>query len=201
MSAGVKSTASIVGAGDILEFWFGPPDVRASGFSRKVWFKKDPEFDNEIRERFLATHEAAARGDLDSWTESAQGCLALLILLDQFPRNLFRGDARSYATDAKARNLAEEALGRGFEQTLGPLERGFLYLPFEHSERLEDQVRAVVLVESLPDRGDIAIWKKSAQRHYEIIARFGRFPHRNAILGRASTEEELAFLEEPDSAF
>ena len=201
MSGGAKSSAAIAGMGDVLEFWFGPPEVRASGLSRELWFKKDPEFDSQIRERFLATHEAAARGDLDSWIDSARGCLALLILLDQFPRNLFRGDARSYATDAKARNLAEEALGRGFEQTLGPLERGFLYLPFEHSERLEDQVRAVVLVESLPDRGDIAIWKKSAQRHYEIIARFGRFPHRNAILGRASTEEELAFLEEPDSAF
>ncbi len=201
MSAGLKSTASIVGAGDILEFWFGPPDVRASGLSRKVWFKKDPEFDNEIRERFLATHEAAARGDLDSWTESAQGCLALLILLDQFPRNLFRGDARSFATDAKAHAVAQKTFERGFEQNLSPLERGFVYLPFEHSERLEDQVRAVMLVESLPDGEGMAEWKKSAHRHYEIIARFGRFPHRNAVMGRPSTEEELAFLQEPHSTF
>lgn len=188
-------------AAEILEFWFGTPDDPSWGGNREAWWRKDADFDDDIATRFLATHEAAARGDLDSWTGTAAGSLALLILLDQFPRNLFRGEARTYDTDAKARTVAQAALDRGFEDGLTEIQRWFLYLPFQHSERLDDQLRSMTLYDRLSEGGDNANTKKSAQRHYEIVVRFGRFPHRNAVLGRPSTEEELAFLKEPNSSF
>ncbi len=194
-------TRTAVQAADILEFWFGTPDDPSWGKNRKAWWSKDADFDDDVRSRFLARHEAAARGDLDSWTGTAAGSLALLILLDQFPRNLFRGKARTYDTDAKARAVAQAALDQGFEHGLTEIQRWFLYMPFQHSERLDDQLHSLTLYDRLSEDGDNANTKKSAQRHYEIVVRFGRFPHRNAVLGRSSTEEELAFLKEPNSSF
>lgn len=194
-------TAATTDIAEILEFWFGTPDDPSWGRNCEAWWRKDADFDDDIRRCFLATHEVAARGDLDSWTGTAAGSLALLILLDQFPRNLFRGEARTYDTDAKARAVAQAALDRGFEDGLTETHRWFLYMPFQHSERLDDQLHSLTLYDRLSEDGDNANTKKSAQRHYEIVVRFGRFPHRNAVLGRASTEEELAFLKEPDSSF
>jgi len=168
---------------DIVSFWqnAGP----------KRWFEKDPAFDQEIRDRFLAAHESAAAGQLTAWESSAQGALALLILLDQFPRNMFRGQARAFATDPLARSIAAGALVRGFDaQALAGM-RGFFYLPFEHSEDLADQARAVAFYKTMGDADGL----KWAELHAGIIRRFGRFPHRNSVLGRATTPEEQAFLD------
>ena len=167
---------------DVVAFW------REAGPKR--WFNKDPAFDEEIRRRFLATHEAAAAGKLRGWEDNAQGALALLILLDQFPRNMFRGDARTFATDPLARAVAAAALVKGFDSQFPDL-RSFFYLPFEHSEDLADQERALALYRAACDDDDL----KWAQTHADIIRRFGRFPHRNAVLGRSTTPEEQAFLD------
>lgn len=162
----------------------------------RKWFAKDEAFDADIRARFEPLHLAASRGDLQAWAETAEGALALLILLDQFPRNLYRGSAHAFATDPLARSVAEAALSRGFDQALDPAMRPFVYLPFEHSERLEDQDRAVELCcahhAASGDQGTLD-W---AILHRNIIVRFGRFPHRNHCLGRATTPEEQAFLDE-----
>jgi uncharacterized protein (DUF924 family) len=194
-------TRTVAQSAEILEFWFGTPNDSSWGQNRKAWWLKDAAFDDEVRARFLATHEAAARGDLDSWAGTAAGSLALLILLDQFPRNMFRGEARTYDTDAQARAVAKAALDQGFEDGLTDMQRMFLYMPFQHSERLDDQLRSLTLYDGLSEDGGNADYQKSAQRHYEIVVRFGRFPHRNVVLGRSSTEEELAFLKEPNSSF
>jgi uncharacterized protein (DUF924 family) len=167
---------------DIIAFW------RAAGPDR--WFEKDAGFDDEIRRRFLAVHEAAAAGKLNAWEQNAEGALALLILLDQFPRNMFRGDARTFATDRQARAAASRALLNGFDGAFPDL-RSFFYLPFEHSEDLADQERSVALYQAAGDADDL----KWAELHADIIRRFGRFPHRNAVLGRATTPEEQAFLD------
>ena len=167
---------------DIIGFW------RAAG--PKKWFEKDTAFDEEIRRRFLPVHEAAAAGKLAAWEESAEGTLALLILLDQFPRNMFRGSARAFATDAQARAITAGALLKGFDGVI-PDMRSFFYLPFEHSEDLADQERGVALYKAAGDADGL----KWAELHADIIRRFGRFPHRNAILGRATTPEEQAFLD------
>ena len=167
----------------LLRFWqdAGP----------KRWFRHDPDFDADFRARFLAAHEAAAAGRLDHWLASAEGALALVLLLDQFPRNAFRGTARVYATDAKARAASDAAIRAGFDRTLPEDLRQFFYLPFAHSESLEDLERCVVLNE--PAGGEALRW---ARHHRDIVARFGRFPHRNAVLGRPSTPEEERFLSE-----
>lgn len=184
---------------DILDFWFGPPQAR--GKSRPEWFRKDETFDAEIRRRFGALHAAAALGELECWRAEPLSMLALIVVLDQFSRNLHRGDARSFAQDPHALACAREAIARGDDARLAPVERQFLYLPFEHSEDLADQDRAVELMGALDafdaTRG-LARW---AERHRVIIRRFGRFPHRNALLGRASTAEEAEFLKGPGSSF
>ncbi|HEX6980895.1 MAG TPA: DUF924 family protein [Alphaproteobacteria bacterium] len=190
----------------VLDFWFLSPGDPEYGRMRKIWFAKDAAFDAEIRARFLADHEAAARGAYDAHAGTADGALALVILLDQFPRNLFRDDRRAFATDAKAREIANMALARAFDRQLRPVERMFLYLPFEHSEDLADQERAVALMESLPATPEFSEAVRAevidyARRHRDIVARFGRFPHRNAALGRTSTPEETAFLAQPGSRF
>jgi uncharacterized protein (DUF924 family)/acyl-CoA thioesterase FadM len=192
---------------EVIDFWFGPPGSPARGRHRDCWFRRDPAvdpdtFDAEIRDRFLATHEAAAEGRLDHWLASPDGALALCVTLDQFPRNMFRGTPRAYATDAKVRALAGEALALGHDRVVPLSARLFFYLPFEHAENLDDQERAVALFRAAfegTERGPRAI--ESALRHHEIVARFGRFPHRNEILGRASTLEEVEFLKEPNSSF
>ena len=169
-------------AADVVAFW-----VKAGP---KAWFSKSEAFDAEIRERFDALHHAAARGELDGWAETAQGALALLLLLDQFPRNLFRGSPHAFAADPLARKIARRAVDRGFDSQVDPALRQFFYLPFEHSEHLEDQDHGAALCAASGDP-DLVKWAKI---HRDIIARFGRFPHRNESLGRTTTDEERAFL-------
>jgi uncharacterized protein (DUF924 family) len=188
-------------ADDVLAFWFGRRDDPDHGRFREFWFRGPPEFDGLVRERFLADHEAAVAGALDALRESARGSLAMVLLLDQFPRNMFRGNARAFATDPHALAVADEALVRGFDRDLGTLQRLFLYLPFEHSESLDVQLQSVALIGGLDDHENTERSMQSAHRHLEIIERFGRFPHRNAVLGRPSTPEETAFLKEPNSSF
>ena len=187
---------------DVLHFWFGAPGTEICGSFREAWFKKDPAFDDESRRHFLGTTEAAARGELDRWLADREGALALVVLLDQFPRNLHRGSPKAFAADAKAREVASTAIARGFDMQCLSCERMFFYLPFEHSEDLADQQRSVELFKRLaeddPSRAEIVPY---ALRHQEIIQRFGRFPHRNAALGRESTDDEIAFLKEPMSSF
>lgn len=182
---------------EILEFWFGSAELTQAIEYREAWFQKSDAFDAEIRQRFAADVELAISGELDGMAGSPQGALALLLLLDQFPRNLFRGTARAFAGDARARKIANAAIARGFEAAMSQRHRVFLYLPFEHSEDLRDQERSVILFATLDDpRGyDYAV------RHRDIVARFGRFPHRNAALGRESTPEEIEFLTTPGSSF
>jgi uncharacterized protein (DUF924 family) len=172
--------------GDVIAFW------REAGPSR--WFRKDEAFDREFRDRFLSLHEAASRGDLDhieDWQRTAEGALALCILLDQFPRNAFRGTPRMFATDAKALDVARAALRSGFDAQVDGDLRQFFYLPFMHSEQLADQDLCVEFTSRIGE--DSA---RYARMHRDIIARFGRFPHRNAVLGRVTTPEEQRFLDE-----
>lgn len=173
----------IASADEIVSFW------QKAGPDR--WFNKDIAFDNEIRDRFLDTYEAAAAGKLAEWEQSAHGALALLILLDQFPRNMFRGDARAFATDPLARAITAGAIIRGFDSQVPKDLRGFFYLPFEHSEDLADQERCIALNKAAGDADNL----KWAELHADIIRRFGRFPHRNAALGRVTSLEEQAFLD------
>ncbi|HZP69978.1 MAG TPA: DUF924 family protein [Pseudolabrys sp.] len=173
----------IAGADDVVSFW------QEAGPDR--WFDKDPAFDAEIRARFLATHEAAAAGQLSEWEQTAHGALALLILLDQFPRNMFRGEARAFATDPLARAIAAGAIIRGFDSQVPKQLRNFFYLPFEHSEDLADQERCIALNKAAGDAENL----KWAEIHADIIRRFGRFPHRNAALGRTTTQDEQTFLD------
>jgi len=172
----------------LLQFW------RDAGAGR--WFKHDPAFDAAFRERFLAAHEAAVAGELSDWGASAEGALALVLLLDQFPRNAFRDTPRMYASDAQARAVADAALQRGFDREVEPALRQFFYLPFMHSERLPDLERCVALNR---EQGGESL--RYALHHRDIVERFGRFPHRNAVLGRTSTEEEIDFLKTPGSSF
>jgi uncharacterized protein (DUF924 family) len=186
---------------EILAFWFGGEEKIGAAEFRAVWFTRDDEFDAEIERRFAQDHEKAAAGELDGWLETPRGALALVILLDQFPRNLFRGSPRAFATDAKARATAREAIRRGFDQRVSQVERWFFYLPFEHSEDPEDQRFSLSLFYTLgDDEGSRKVYDY-AVRHKEIIDRFGRFPHRNETLGRASTTEEEEFLSQPGSSF
>jgi len=167
----------------VVAFW------RDAG--RGKWFGRDEAFDAAIRERFEPAHFAAARRELDGWAGTAEGVLALLLLLDQFPRNLFRSTAHQFATDPLARLFAEDAIAAGLDREAEPALRAFFYLPFEHSEELADQARSVELFQALGDP-DTLDW---AHRHQEVIRRFGRFPHRNAALGRRTTPEEQAYLD------
>ena len=187
--------------GNVLSFWFGPPDSAERGRPRPCWFKKDEQFDQEIRNRFLALHESAHGGALAAWERTPLAALALIVALDQFPRNMFRGEARAFAADALALAVARRAVDQGFDALLRPVERTFVYLPFEHAEDLASQRRSLALYTGLAGESGTAGNLEYARRHYEIIARFGRFPHRNAMLGRDSTPEEEAFLLQPGSSF
>ena len=166
---------------DVVQFWTdaGPPK----------WFAKDAEFDRTFRDRFIADHESAARGELMHWLSTPEGALALVILLDPYPRNAFRGTRRMYDTDAMARKVASTAFAAGYDRVIPPEMRKFLLLPFAHSEDLADQERAVALARRI---GPYDL--ERAQHHRDIVRRFGRFPHRNRILGRESTPEELHYL-------
>lgn len=185
----------------ILNFWFGEPTDENYGKPRQVWFQKKPKFDAEIRSQFLADYDRASRGELDDWREDQESCLALILLLDQFPRNLFRGTPKAFATDDRALKTAKYAIARGFDRPLIPVKRWFFYLPLEHSENLEDQYRALGLFRQLSGDPDSASGIDYARRHFEVIQRFGRFPHRNEILGRSPTPQEREFLKQPGSSF
>ena len=180
----------------MLDFWFGPPNDPAREQHRAIWFNGPPEFDEEIRRRFLGDYEAAAANRLAHWEEQPETALALLLLLDQVPRNIFRNLPRAYATDAAARTVADRALARGFDQTVPPSWRIFFYMPLHHGEDLADQQRSVALFAALPGERARGGLRRYGEAYVDVIARFGRFPHRNAILGRESTEAELAFLTE-----
>lgn len=185
----------------ICNFWFLSPEHPDYGKSRPVWFKKDPEFDQLVREQFLDTYWMAARGELHGWHTQPQGCLALVILLDQLPRNMFRDTPQAFATDSQALGVAQHAVDQGWDQQLLAVQRWFMYLPFEHSEDLACQQRSLKLwlqLESDPQSHSAIAY---AQKHYEVIQRFGRFPHRNQLLGRPNTPEEAAFLQQPGSSF
>ncbi len=168
---------------DILAFW------RKAGTDR--WYKKDDAFDADVRRRYFDLWQRASAGKLSEWETSDEGALALVIVLDQFPRNMFRGQAQAFASDGKARDVAARAIARGADARIDPQLVEFLYMPFMHSEHLADQLRCVELFRSAPNPDNL----RYAEEHAEIIRRFGRFPHRNRLLGRATTAEEQAFLE------
>jgi uncharacterized protein (DUF924 family) len=184
-------------ADDVLAFWFG--SGADYGKRQKRWFEKDAAFDAEITRDFLGLYEALA-GNRE-WLDGSRECLARIIVLDQFPRQMFRGTARAFAADSLALESSKLAIERGYDRELMPVEKLFVYLPLEHSEALADQLRACALTEPLakfPETEDVY---RYACAHRDIIARFARFPHRNAILGRVSTPEEVAFLKQPGSSF
>ena len=194
---------------ELLEIWFGddPDDAAVSAAKAELWWGHSPATDEQLRERFGAAASAAAAGELDNWIGSSRGRLALILLLDQLPRAIHRDTPEAFAQDDAARKTAAQGLESGADQLLRPIERLFFYLPFEHSEDLEDQDRSVELFRelalSVPEeqRPTFAGFVDYAKRHREVIARFGRFPHRNRILGRESTAEEIAFLKQPGSSF
>ena len=188
----------------VLDFWFLPPDQPGHGRFRPEWFRKDAAFDDAIRSCFAGLVEEALGGGLRDWESEAEGALARILLLDQFTRTLFRGSARAFAGDAQALTLAQQLVSGGRDKNLPPLKRMFVFLPFEHSEALLDQERSVALFAALrreaQDKALDAAYVY-AERHRDIVERFGRFPHRNDILERVSTPEEIAFLKEPGSSF
>jgi uncharacterized protein (DUF924 family) len=202
MSSGSGPSASLPErAQALLDAWFGPPGDPQRDQRREIWFKGTPEFDAALHDAFLADYEAGAAGKLGSWESLPESGLALVLLLDQIPRNIFRDTPHAYAADPAARAIADRALAQGFDRLVPPVWRLFFYMPFHHSEDLADQRRSVVLFDTLPRNPD----RRGALRRYgrpyvEVIERFGRFPHRNIILGRESTPDEIAFLAEREKA-
>jgi uncharacterized protein (DUF924 family) len=200
---------ALAGIDDILDFWFGPLDEHGSADSEHMarWWKKDPAFDDEIRRRFGDLSRAIDSRRLDSWLDDPRGRLAQIVVLDQFSRNMHRDTPAMFAGDPRALELALEGIARGHDRELSLDQRIFMYTPLVHSEELAHQERAVVLLAALRDsappsaRERVAEVARYAEMHRDIVRRFGRFPHRNAILGRESSAEEIAFLQEPGSRF
>jgi len=185
----------------VLDFWFGAPGSQTRGTARAEWFRKDDEFDNAIRREFGEALAIALAGGFGEWCTTAEGSLARILLLDQFTRNAFRGTPGAFSGDARALATAEHAVERGFDRELPHRERWFVYMPFEHAESVEAQHRSLALFGALArDIGDDdpLVW---ARKHADVVFRFGRYPHRNAILGRASTPEEEAYLRETGAGF
>lgn len=182
------SDSNIASADDVISFWFSEP-------IRKQWFNAGDGLDEDIRQRFLPTWQAARDGQLAHWESSAQGALALVIVLDQLPLNMFRGQAESFSTETASREVAERAIAAGLDQQLQQQQQVMLYMPYMHSESLQHQHRAIELFKAA-GLNDNAKW---AGHHLAIVQRFGRFPHRNALLGRESTPDELAWLASPDA--
>lgn len=180
----------------VLSFWFGK-ELKP----RKEWFTKNPAFDAEVRSRFLSLHEQAIAGQLDSWRNTPEGSLALILLLDQFSRNLFRGQPQAFASDPQALAVAQHAIAQGFDQQVPLIQRVFFYLPLEHSENLAHQAESVRLFQQFENVPELKDYYDYALRHQVVIAQFGRFPHRNEILNRPSTPEEVEFLQQPGSSF
>ncbi|EDX87537.1 conserved hypothetical protein [Synechococcus sp. PCC 7335] len=190
----------------ILSFWFGDSTASDYGHYRKAWFIKDLTFDEQIRNQFLTDTQKAAEGVYENWKALPSSAVALILLLDQFPRNIYRGQPRSFATDAQALEVAQYLVDTGLDRNLIPAYRFFVYLPFEHSEDMNYQDHCVELMQRLiEDVPDLDKGLKGgldyAKRHRDVIKQFGRFPHRNEILGRESTPAELAFLQQPGSRF
>ncbi len=185
----------------VLDFWFAPEGEAEHGTFRRTWFEKQPEFDGACRTHFAALLRDARQGSLDRWAETAEGALALVVLLDQLSRNIHRGTPEAFAADAQALAVARRMVARGFDRVLAPVMRIFVYLPFEHAEDPALQDEAVRLMETLPD----APWRSEVVRfahaHRDVIALYGRFPHRNAILGRTSTPAETEYLAQPGAGF
>lgn len=182
---------------ELLTFWFDSTDPQQMASHKQDWWMKNDAFDQRITKDFSPLFHLAQSGELEEWKKTALGCVGLVLLLDQFPRNMFRGQAEAFDCDPQARALTRHVLSRGFDQTLPIGPRLFLYLPLEHSEDLDDQNQCVELVKSLQDED----YLDYAQQHQKIIAKFGRFPHRNDALGRKSTPEEIEFLKQPGSSF
>lgn len=174
----------LIDSNEIIDFWF-------SERVAKLWFNSTPEFDNEIRQYFESIYLAAKQGKYDHWLATATGCLALVIVLDQFPLNMYRGEMESFASEKQSREVARHALAEHFDEQLNDRQKVFLYMPFMHSENIEDQKRAVALFEAANLDNNL----RFARHHRDIVKRFGRFPHRNRILGRNSTSEELEYLQ------
>ncbi len=177
---------------DIWKLWFQDIDS-------KQWFQKNDEFDVMLRDRFLQHHEKAMQGDYDHWMDDAKGCLSLVVLLDQFSRNIFRGTCNMFASDKKALEMAKHLINEGYDDLFNLHEKVFAYLPFEHSENLKDQEKSLMLFGALGENGKS--FHSYAQAHYDVIKEYGRFPHRNVLLGRESTSEELVYLSDPNSGF
>jgi uncharacterized protein (DUF924 family) len=184
---------------EVLGFWFGPLDEAGHSDAAHTsrWWKKDPAFDTEIRTRFGPLHQAVLAGERDHWLATARGRLAFIIVLDQLSRNMLRGSPQAFAGDERAAEVAVDGIAGRMDHGLSAQERGFFYMPLVHSERLDLQDRAVELFRALGGASSL----KYAEQHREIIRRFARFPHRNAVLGRTSTAEEMAFLQQPGSSF
>lgn len=209
-----NSSSALASASDVLAFWFGtvPPTDAASLQIQTQWFTKSDDFDDQIRTRFGATIEAAVQGDMDSWAAEPMGWLALIIVLDQFTRNVYRGQAASFSGDRSALRWSDQGLALGWDRTLPFMARPFAYLPLEHSEDLARQDQSVAVFEALVSGAQsanapepvLATLKSNldyAERHRDVIRRFGRFPHRNAIVGRASTPAEAEYLAQPGAGF
>ncbi|MBE9033011.1 DUF924 domain-containing protein [filamentous cyanobacterium LEGE 11480] len=185
----------------VLQFWFGEDFRRPDLKPQKKWFIKDDIFDQSVREWFSGVYQQATEGRFEDWMETAEGALALTIVLDQFPRNMFRDTPKAFASDAQALMVASQAIDRDFDQDVSPVMRVFFYVPFEHSENLANQHRCVELFQSLATEPALKSYPEYALKHQAVIKQFGRFPHRNEILGRTSTPEELTFLQQPGSRF
>ena len=193
----------------ILDFWFGDLDEHgcASPNQRKFWWQKSDEFDRTIRDQYLADYEAIVAGERDAWRSTPRGALATIIVLDQFSRNMFRDTPEMYAADPLAREVCHEGLDEGFDEDLAFDERVFFYMPLQHSEYVSDHERCRALFTELRDQApenlsaDAENYLEYARQHRVIVERFGRYPHRNQLLGRASTDAERAFLKQPNSSF
>ncbi len=177
---------------EVIKFWFEETEPQQ-------WFQKNNSFDEDIRDRFMVTYDMARKDMCGDWTRDADGVLALCLVLDQFPRNMFRGSQRAFRTDEKALVISKEALNKGFDKLLVPVKRRFLYMPFMHSEDINEQTRSVELFESMKE--DDPLSYEYALKHKEVIEKFGRFAHRNEVLGRESTEEEKKYLSLPGAGF
>lgn len=186
---------------DVLDFWFSDRDDTGDVVFRKAWFEKNDAFDTAIRDGFEATYARAAARELEDWRDQPHTALALVVTLDQFSRNMFRDDPKMYAADWYATEIAKGSLAKGYDKVFGIVQGWFFYMPLMHSEHLADQEACVTLFEHLPQNETVQRGLESAEHHRDIVARFGRFPHRNGILGRESTAEEAAFLLEPNSSF
>lgn len=185
----------------LLDFWFGPPGHPERYHHKQIWFRSTPDYDAAVRDHFAADHDLAVDGGCCGWEETPEAALAQVMLLDQVPRNIFRSTPRAFASDPLALAATQRAMARGFDRAVHPAWRLFFYLPFEHSEVLADQQRGLDLLLALPPIPGRRMDGHMSRLHLEIIERFGRFPHRNVILGRTSTEEELAFLVECEHRF